>query len=125
MTHRFKVFVPLVLISMLVGGGLTYAATNYYADLVTNQKEQIQKELEQAYEERQAEIGKQVHNDMVMYASTSRDAMVERLKKYMNEKLNQEPQDRMNKHSAEIDKAVSQLEKELEKYIDNLGDGKK
>lgn len=115
-----KTIVTVALTASLISSGVTFAATNYYADLVTGQKEQIKTELLNEYKERKQHMSKQVHNDMVMYASTSRDKLVKEVNSYMQEKLNQEQQDRMNMHAAEINKAVESLEADLKAYIDEL-----
>lgn len=111
----------LMLAGALIGSSVTYAATsNYYADLVLNQKEQIQKELDKTYIDKHNEMSKQVHNDMVMKASTSRDEMVDRLHKYMDQQIRTEQQKRMNSHTSAIDSAAKQLESELKQYIDDM-----
>ncbi|MEC5425403.1 hypothetical protein QGM71_18130 [Virgibacillus sp. C22-A2] len=116
-----KKVIAFTLLAMLLGGGATYAATsNYYADLVTNQKEQLEGILKASHAEREKEIGQEVHHDMVMYASTQRDELLQRMQVYLKENMAGEQQERMNMHSKEIDKAVEQLEKELKAYIDSL-----
>lgn len=115
-----KKIIALTLASFLVGGGLTYAATNYYADLVLSQEQQLKDLLLEQYETREKEIGQQVHHDMVMYASTQRDALLERMEQYLKDKLDGEQQDRMNMHAEEINKAIESLEVELTEYIDGI-----
>lgn len=120
-----KIAVSLIIGAFLLGGGTVFAAGNYYADLVLGQKEQIKEGINQAYDQRQEEIGKQVHNDMVMLVSTEVEGMKERLDQKLKEGLDAEQNRRMNIHSKEIKNAAEQLEIELNDYITDLLEGGK
>lgn len=111
----------LSIVMMFIGGFVTYAATsNYYADLLYRQKEQIQNQLEEIYNERNKQVGKMVHNDMVMYVETKRNYVIEEMERYIDEKVYSDVNRRLNEHSKYVDEAADRLIEELKEYIDSL-----
>lgn len=114
-----KILVLVAVGSLLVGSGVTFAMTNYYYQLLLDQSDSIKQELSDHYDEEIERIGTQVHNDMVMYVETKKNEVVTNAHSYLDDKLVNEQQDRMNEHTKEIDKAADQLEAELKAYIDS------
>lgn len=118
-----KTMIVALVLSFMLGGVSTYAATkNYYAELLLNQKEQIQNELKEVYQERNKHTGKQVHNDMVMYVETKRQDILDEMHAYIDEKIGSDVNNRLNEHTKHVDEAADQLVKELKEYIDSLGE---
>ncbi len=112
--------ITLAIVTFLAGATVTYAAANYYAQLLAEQQEQMTQEVEEIYEVRQAEMGEQIRHDMVMVVETERQRIMEEATNYLHEKLNQQQQDRMNEHTAEIRAEADRILKELKIEIDQL-----
>lgn len=115
-----KVLALTIIGSFLLGGVTSFAATNYYADLLLGQKDQMKEELEKVYLERSKHTGKHVHNDMIMYVETKRQDILDEMYDYIDEKIGSDVNNRLNEHTKYVDEAAEQLVKELKEYIDNL-----
>ncbi|MFC4025012.1 hypothetical protein ACFOUV_14555 [Oceanobacillus longus] len=115
-----KKTITLTILTFLAGATVTFAGTNYYADLLAGQKEQIKQEVEEVYEVRQAEMGEQIQHDMVMVVETERQRIMEEAESYLNQKLNEQQQGRMNEHTAEIQAEADRILEELKIEIDQL-----
>lgn len=102
--------------------GVGFAAGNYYAEMVMNQKEQIEDELQGYFMEQNAARGQQHHHDMTTYVYTQVEKLKERMYEYINTKVAADGNKRLNEHAEAVDKAIEQLEKELKQKIDTWSD---
>lgn len=114
-----EVFV-LTAIAFLIGSSVTFAATNYYADMLENQHGQMEAQVEKEYQERIEEIGNQVHHDMVMFVETERQRVLGEAQTYMKQNLDQVQKDRMNAHADAIQSEADRILEELKTKIDEL-----
>lgn len=115
-----KKIISLTIIAFLLGSAVTFAASNYYADLLTGQQEQIIQEIEEVYTTRQDEIGQQIHHDMVMVVETERQRVMNEAEGYLKQKLNVDQQGRMDEHTAAIQAEADRIIKEIKIEIDEL-----
>lgn len=116
-----KVMVLTIVGSFLFGSLTTYAATsNYYANLLLGQKEQIQDQLKETYNERIKQTNQMIHHDMVMYVETKRNDIINEMNEYIDQKVGSDVNNRLNEHSQYVNKAADDLVKELKEYIDSL-----
>lgn len=117
-----KKVVFLMLASFIVGGVVSFAATNYYADMVLNQKDMIKDEITEHYTKVYSERGQQQHHDMTAVVWTEVESLKERLKDYATEKVHSDADGRYEEHVRAIQEAIEQVEAEMIEYIDSLGD---
>lgn len=116
-----KKIVAIAIVAFLAGGGVVFAASNYYADMVTAQKNRISGELEEYYTSKFEERSGQQHNDLVLMVNTEVEDLKTRMYVYIDKKIHRDAQDRINAHSVEIKAAVEQLENELKQDIEGWG----
>ncbi|PAV30237.1 hypothetical protein CIL05_07150 [Virgibacillus profundi] len=115
-----KKVVGLLMVGLLLGGTVTYAATNYYADLILNQEDQMMNEISEYYNQNFKERGELQHRDMVHYATMERESLMDRMKSKIDEKVASDADNRRKEHVKHIDNAVTGLEEELLNYINEL-----
>ncbi|WP_404452717.1 hypothetical protein LG329_01015 [Virgibacillus necropolis] len=115
-----KKVIALTVIAFLIGGSMTFAATNYYAKMLENQQGQMEAQIEKEYQERIEEIGTQVHHDMVMFVETERLRVLDEAQAYMKQKLDQVQTDRMNAHADAIQAEADRILEELKRKVDEL-----
>ena len=115
-----KKIIALVTAFMLLGSTATYALTsNYYANLLLNQKDQMKAEITKQYEAWNDEVGQQIHRDLVTKVATEREKVESEVDSYLKEKINADITKRLNQNTVEIQKAAEELKAELKQHIDD------
>ncbi|WP_087973588.1 hypothetical protein [Oceanobacillus rekensis] len=115
-----KKIISLTILAFLLGSAVTFAASNYYADLLAEQQEQIEQGIEEVYKARQDEISEQIHHDMVTVVETERQRVMNEAESYLKQKLSEEQQGRMNEHTAAIRAEADRIIEEIKIEIDQL-----
>lgn len=109
--------------AFIAGGTVTFAATtNYYADLLARQQEQMEEEITKFYTERYKEVGQMQHRDMVTSVELARQEILEEAERYAEEVIQKDAYKRRKEHAEAIQKEKERIMAEIKEMIDNLGD---
>ncbi|PKR79177.1 hypothetical protein CEY16_05365 [Halalkalibacillus sediminis] len=113
-----KKVIAFLLVGLLLGSGTTYAASNYYADLLGNQEDQIKNELMKFYEEQSKMRNKQVHNDLVIYVASQRQDLIDYFEPIIQDEINREAVNSQSEHAEAVDEKVKQLKEKIYKMLE-------
>lgn len=106
--------------AFLIGGTVTYAASNYYADLLSGQQEQMSKEVKRNYEKLSQEIGEVQHHDMVSFVEDRRQEILDEVNEYAKVKISNDATARREEHTRAVNQEVERMVKELKEFVDTL-----
>lgn len=113
----------LVTAAFLAGGTVTFAATtNYYADLLARQQEQMEEEITDFYTERYKEVGQLQHRDMVTSVELARQEILKEAERYAEEVIQRDANKRRKEHQEAINKEKERILAEIKEMINSLGE---
>lgn len=106
---------------LTIGGAAgALAAGSYYTDMIASAAAAQKEALADQYKQRQAQMDQQLRADMITVVGSEIDAMNEESSAYLDARIAQIQQDKMNKYTNEIEAAADQKTKELKDFVDQL-----
>ncbi|GAA0469694.1 hypothetical protein [Alkalibacillus silvisoli] len=114
-----KVLLSLT-IGLILGGSITVFASgsNYFADALSNQDEQIKNILMDHYEEIYQQRGQKQHTDMMSVVQSEREEIMEYFKPKIEELVHDEADQRREDHINAIEQAASELREDIYEMLD-------
>ncbi|MDQ0352357.1 5-methylthioribose kinase [Alkalibacillus filiformis] len=113
-----KILLPLI-VGLILGGSITvYASSNYFADALSNQDEQIKNILMEHYEDMYKQRGQQQHTDMMSVVQSEREAILDYFKPKIEELVHDEADQRREEHIKAIEQASNELIEDIYKMLE-------
>lgn len=120
-TKKVRITVILAIVgSFLLGGTVTFAAFNYYADLLARQQPQMEEEISENYREYSEELGTMQHRDMVTAVEVKRQEILEEVNEYARDKALSDANERRQEHAEAIEQEAVRITAELKEFVDSL-----
>lgn len=94
--------------------------SNYYAELLYNQKEQMQIEVKEVYDELSQRNGEDNHRNLVVYVDGKRIEILDNVTEHVKSVVTEDSRGRLEEHTKIIDEVAEQLEAELIEYVNQL-----
>lgn len=113
-------FIGALLLISITATSVYAGVTHYYSELLYNQKSQMEVELKEEFDEMEQYYGELNHRNLVLYVDDKRVEIIDNVKRYINEDVAEESEERLNEHTRLIDEVAERLERELMEYVNQL-----